>query len=369
MAKITSQYVNIVDPGGMQITSGKLTICNGEISVLPLLMPPCSDNLYISPPWIDSHCHIYHGMTSFGLRPDDIGYKQGVHLLVDAGSSGEETWAGFREYVIPRYKTAVRAFLNISSIGLVTMQECFDMRKLDPLKTAACIKSNREFLLGVKVRSSNVILEGKGTAPLQRAVEAAQLADCPIMIHMGENPPTNEENLELLRRGDIISHCFHGKNMPLWLPDGSPAPALEDAMARGVVLDVAHGAASCCKDVAVAAIKQGYRDFIISTDLHGRNVHGPVYSLSHTMSKFLAFGMSLCEVIRSVTLKPAQIFNLQGWCSSLDQNCTIFRLRNRVETDLPFVDAMKNPVNAEKVIEPVAVIMDSEMICLKEDRL
>lgn len=367
MAEIISQRINIVDPKSMKITSGELTTCDGTISISPLPgIPPCSDNLYISPPWIDSHCHIYHGMTSFGLRPDDIGYKQGVHLLVDAGSSGEETWAGFRDYVIPCYKTKVRAFLNISSIGLVTMQECFDMRMLDPAKTAACIKANRDILLGVKVRSSDVILEGKGVAPLKRAVEAAQLADCPIMIHVGENPPSNEENLELLRGGDIISHCFHGKNIPLWLPGGTPTPALEDAMNRGVILDVAHGAASCCKDVATAAIRQGYRDFIISTDLHGRSVHGPVYSLSHTMSKFLAFGMSLCEVIRSVTLKPSQALNLQNWCGRLDQNCTIFRLRDRMEADMPFVDAMKNRINVEKVIEPVSVIMNGEMLQLKE---
>lgn len=367
MVKALSQRVNIVDPKDMKIISGELAVGEGKVSISPLPDVPPSGDLYVSPPWIDAHCHIYHGMTSFGLRPDDIGYRQGVHLLVDAGSSGEETWAGFRDYVMPRYRTKVRAFLNISSIGLVTMQECFDMRKLDPEKTAACIMANRELLLGVKVRSSDVILEGKGTAPLRRAVEAARSAGCPIMIHMGENPPSNEENLELLRGGDILSHCFHGKNVPLWLPGGVPSPALKEAMDRGVVLDVAHGAASCHRDTATAAIANGFRDFIISTDLHGRSVHGPVYSLSHTMSKFLAFGMELCEVIRAVTLKPAQALNLREWCGPLDRDCTIFRLRGRTEADFPFVDAMKNPIHVEKVIDPVSVVMDGEMIQLKED--
>lgn len=367
MMKTITRRVHIVDPVNMRILPGELSASGGEAAVSPLPDAPLSGDLYAGPPWIDSHCHVYHGVTSFGLRPDDIGLRQGVHLLVDAGSAGEETWAGFRDYVLPRFRTKVRAFLNISSIGLVTMQECYDMRKLDPEKTAACIRANRDLLLGVKVRSSDVILEGKGVGPLKRAVEAARAADCPVMIHMGENPPSNEENLSLLREGDILSHCFHGKNAPLWLPDGRPTPALADALDRGVVPDTAHGAASCCKDVASAAIRRGFRDFIISTDLHGRNVRGPVYSLSHTMSKFLAFGMDLCEVVRAVTLKPAQAFRLEGWCGPLSRNCTIFRLRDRTEADPPFVDAMKNPIHVEKVIEPAAVIVDGELLPLKED--
>ncbi len=361
-----TKRINIVDPYNGSITVGEL-YKNEEGSIQMRKLPSETINeedLYVSPPWIDSHCHIYHGMTSFGLRPDDVGYKQGVHLLVDAGSSGEETVRGFREYVLPHYRTKVKAFLNISSIGLVTMQESFDMRKLDPDKTAACIEKNEDFLLGVKVRSSQVIVEDKGIEPLKRAVMAAEKAGKPIMIHMGENPPTNEENLQLLRKGDVLSHCFHGKDVKLWTEEGEPIPALQDAIERGVILDVAHGAASCSKFVAEAAIRRGYTDFIISTDLHGRNVKGPVYSLSYTMSKFMSFGLSLVEVIRNVTLKPAQVFGLDGWCDDLEKNCTVFRVRARKDDDHPFVDAVKNPIDVQKVIEPVAVIMDGEWIGL-----
>ena len=322
------------------------------------------EDLYLSPPWIDSHCHVYHGVTSFGLKPDEVGYKQGVHLLADAGSAGEETFAGLRDYVLPRYRTRVLEFLNISSIGLVTMQESHDLRKLDPEKAAACIQANPGKIGGVKVRSSRIIVEDRGIEPLQRAVKAAELAGCPVMIHMGETPPSNEENLALLRGGDILSHCFHGKDTPLWTKEGEPIPAMRDALNRGVVLDTAHGAASFDQNVAAAAIARGYRDFIISTDLHGRNVNGPVYSLSHTMSKFLALGLTLTEVIRAVTLKPAETFGLTGWCDNLMENATLFRLRGKKDDDHPFVDSMRSPISVTEVIEPVAVIMDGEVIAL-----
>jgi dihydroorotase len=357
--------LNIVDPIKGKVYAGELTEQDGRfiLTAMPGLAPN-EDNPYISPPWIDFHCHIYHGVTSFGLRPDDIGFKKGVHLLVDAGSAGEETLRGFTEYVLPHYRTKVRAFLNISSIGLVTMQECFDMRKLNPYKTAECIQANRDFLLGVKVRSSDVIVEGRGTAPLKLAIQAAEMAHCPIMIHMGENPPTNEENLSLLRGGDVLSHCFHGKDVPLWTSEGQPIPEMAAALERGVIMDVAHGAASCYKDVAIRAIAKGYKDCIISTDLHGRNVNGPVYGLSQTMTKFLAFGLKLHEVIRSVTSKPASVLGMTDWCSDLTRNCTIFRLRDRRPSDVPFIDSVKKPIEVKKVIEPISIIMDGEYIKL-----
>ena len=121
--------------------------------------------------------------------------------------------------------------------------------------------------------------------------------------------------------------------MKLWTEEGEPIPALQDAIERGVILDVAHGAASCSKFVAEAAIRRGYTDFIISTD-----VNGPVYSLSYTMSKFMSFGLSLVEVIRNVTLKPAQVFGLDGWCDDLEKNCTVFRVRARKDDDHPSDD-------------------------------
>jgi len=82
------------------------------------------------------------------------------------------------------------------------------------------------------------------------------------------------------------------------------------------------------------------------------------------MSKFMAFGLSLVEVIRNVTMKPAQVFDLDGWCDDLEKNCTVFRVRARKDDDHPFVDAVKNPIDVQKVIEPVAVIMDGEWIGL-----
>jgi dihydroorotase len=83
-------------------------------------------------------------------------------------------------------------------------------------------------------------------------------------VHFGESPPSNEENLALLREGDIVSHCFHGKEKPLWNDQGTPIPALEAALSNGILLDVAHGAASLSMDIAQSVVKQGKYDFSIN---------------------------------------------------------------------------------------------------------
>lgn len=326
---------------------------------------------FLSPPWIDSHCHVFDGIN-FGLSPDAIGYRAGVHLLVDAGSAGVETLPAFARYVAAPARTRVMAFLNVSAIGLVTMQEYHDMRQVRAEDAAAAVRAHPDLLLGIKARSSAMVVESRGIAPLREAIRAAGMAGCPVMVHMGEAPPTNEENLALLRPGDIITHCFHGKQppawqgAPLWHVDGTPTPALADALARGVLLDVGHGEASFSAAVAAPVIARGGVDFTISTDLHGRSLADPVHSLAITMSKFLALGMPLEMVIHAVTALPARRFHLHGWCDDPTQNGTLFCLRPVCEKDPPFVDAPRTPIGVTEVIEPVCVFMDGEQINLCE---
>lgn len=357
--------VNWIDPLHLFIRPFELEKQNGKYALTPLMGEVDPNTLYLSPPWIDGHTHCFYGVTSFGLWPDAIGYKKGVHMVVDAGSVGAETLTAFREFIVDHCKTKVRAFLNVSSIGHVTMREYFDKRLVDTARAARAVLENRDILFGIKVRSSAVILEGLGLWPLQKALEAAEDAACPLLVHMGERPPENEEILPLLRAGDIATHCFHGKDKPLWLADGAPSPALRDALARGVQLDVGHGAASFDKDIALAALSSGYDDFSISTDLHIRNVNGCVRSLPDTMTKFLALGLSLEKVIRAVTLIPARRFGLTAWCDSPCENATLFRLDDTHEDAAYWADSVHKPIGVRKRIVPVAVLMGGEMTSIE----
>jgi dihydroorotase len=92
---------------------------------------------------------------------------------------------------------------------------------------------------------------------------------------------------------------------------GAPQDVMHEARQRGIIFDVGHGVGSFGWNVAEGACQQ--HDFwpdTISTDIHKFNLHGPVFDLTTTMSKFLHLGMPLEKVIRATTLEPARAMRL-----------------------------------------------------------
>jgi len=270
---------------------------------------------WLSPGWADLHVHVWHGGTDISIRADEAGLKRGVTAMADAGSAGEATFHGLREYVIERQRETIKAFVNIGSIGLVAcnrVPELIDERSIDVDRTLDVIERNRDVVCGVKVRASGVIVGAWGITSMRIAKRVAEIAGLPLMVHIGEPPPLLDEVLALLSPGDVVTHCFNGKH------GGSIAdtPALFAQAKRlaeaGVRMDIGHGAASYSFAVAEAAIRAGLKPFSISTDLHGRNVGGPVFDLATTASKLLAAGLSFEECVGCIAANPRGFLGLSA---------------------------------------------------------
>ncbi|WP_207483519.1 amidohydrolase/deacetylase family metallohydrolase [Arenibaculum pallidiluteum] len=261
----------------------------------------------LSPGWADLHTHIYYGATDISVRARQVGAKTGVTTLVDAGSAGEANFTGFREYVAEPSREEIFAFLNIGSIGLVAcnrVSELIDARSIDIDRTLECIEANRDVIRGVKVRASGVIVGAWGAAPAKIARKVAKIMGLPMMVHVGEMPPVIDEIFEILRPGDIVTHCFNGKRGGNIIEDPELFEWARELAARGVVMDIGHGVASFSYDVGAAAIERGLLPTTISSDLHQRNLGGPVWDLSLVMSKLMALGMPEDAVIAAVTTSP-----------------------------------------------------------------
>lgn len=262
---------------------------------------------WLSPGWADLHVHVWHGGTDISIRAEAAGLSTGVTAMADAGSAGEASFHGLREYVIDRRPETIKAFVNISTIGLVAcnrVPELIDDRFIDIDRTLAVIEANRDVVCGVKVRASGVIVGTWGITPAKIAKRVAEIAGLPLMVHVGEPPPMLEEVFDILTPGDVVTHCFNGKQ------GGSIAdtPALFDYARRladtGVHLDVGHGAASYSFAVGKRAIDDGLKPFSISTDLHARNIDGPVYDMGTTVSKLHAAGLGLEDCVAAITANP-----------------------------------------------------------------
>jgi dihydroorotase len=80
---------------------------------------------------------------------------------------------------------------------------------------------------------------------------------------------------------------------------------LEVARKRGVKFDVGHGGGSFHFPLAAPMMQQGFWPDSISTDLHSGSVNGAMIDMLNVMSKILALGVPLPEVIRESTINPA----------------------------------------------------------------
>ena len=320
---------------------------------------------YVSPGWCDLHVHVWHGGTDISIRPHQCGLERGVVTLVDAGSAGEASFAGFREFVIEPAAERIFAFLNIGSIGLVAcnrVSELIDIRSIDIERTLACVEANRDVIRGIKVRASHVILGSWGITPVKVARKVARIAGLPLMVHVGEPPPMLDEILELLDPGDIVTHCFNGKPGGNILDDDHIYALAEKCAAGGVVLDVGHGAASYSFKVAEVAINRGLLPQTISTDLHLRCLEQPVWDLATTMAKLLAAGMPFEEVVSAVTLRPMSIVGLPTRDLLSPGTRAELTMFDTVDTDMAIADSMGATTRLARLIEPRWTIVGSHAV-------
>ncbi|SJZ93292.1 amidohydrolase/deacetylase family metallohydrolase [Consotaella salsifontis] len=320
---------------------------------------------YLSPGWTDLHVHIWWGGTEISIMPDDCGLKRGVTTLVDAGSAGQASFAGFRRFIVEPARERVRAFLNIGSIGLIdsyNTSELIDMRSIDIDKIIATVEANRDIIVGIKVRASHVILNGWGITPVKLAKKLGKILKLPLMVHVGEPPPTYDEVLEVLGPGDIVTHCFNGKAGGSIMEDEDLFDLVQRSADKGIRLDIGHGGASFSFKVGEYALKRGLKPFSISTDLHARSLDGPAFDLATTMSKMMSVGMDLSDVVDAVTTAPASVLGL-ATDGQLDVGRPAeFTIFDVVDADLSVRDSLGHAALLAKMIEPRAVILGAETI-------
>ena len=278
---------------------------------------------FVTPGLIDIHTHVYHGLY-IGRHADQTSLANGVTTVVDAGSAGWMTLPGLRDYVIPSYRTRVYAFLHIGATGLAItriMPELANIKFAQVEEAARAATENRGLVLGIKVRIAHGATgpgdQANAREALRRGRQAADLAGVPLMVHVSDTPISLDEILDLLRAGDIATHIFNGNAEQVLGPDGRVRGAVRAAKERGVVLDVGHASVHCDVKVARRAIAEGLLPTTLSTDLHTPPPGRIVYNLRGLMSKFLALGMSLDEVVASVTSRAAAAIGKSAELGSL----------------------------------------------------
>lgn len=293
------------------IRDGKIAALAEHIDPSKALKTVDVKGLYATPGLIDIHVHVY---ASTGERnsyagdnsvfPDGFTFRSGVTTVADAGSSGYINFPDFKEHIIDRSKTRVLAFLNIVGAGMRGPKYEDNLSDMNPKPAAEMAKRYPGLIVGVKTAH----YMGPEWTPVENAVQAGTIANIPVMVDFGANRPERPISLLLtqkLRPGDIYTHCYSGLRNELG-PDGKVNPGMWEGRKRGVIFDVGHGGGSFAWRVAVPAIQQGFLPDSISTDLHIGSMNAGMKDMLNVMSKFLALGLSVDEVISRSTWNPAR---------------------------------------------------------------
>ncbi|MDP6700945.1 MAG: amidohydrolase family protein, partial [Candidatus Latescibacteria bacterium] len=134
------------------------------------------------------------------------------------------------------------------------------------------------------------------------------------------------------------------------------------ARERGIVFDTGHGNASFRFHIAVPALAQDFPPDTISTDLHQRSRMLPNATMNITMSKFLALGMPLEEIIYRSTWRPAEVIRrseLGHLSEGAVADVAVLSLR---EGDFGFVDATRSVLKADRQFECQMTLREGEIV-------
>jgi dihydroorotase len=266
--------------------------------------------LYVTPGLIDMHFHAYAGGTyPRGVSPDGFSFRTGVTTVVDPGSAGWRTFEDFKTRVIDGSKTRVLVFLNIVGYGIAGAKFENDLEDMQAGPTAALALKHKGLIVGIK----SAHYAGPEWDPFIRSVEAGKLADIPVMVDFGSARVRTIAELfeKYFRPGDIFTHCYAGGSRGEVI-DGKINPAIFAAKKKGIIFDVGHGSGSFVFRTAVQAFKEGFYADAISTDFHINSMNSGMKDMLNVMSKFLALGMSLDDVIARSTWNPAKYVKQDG---------------------------------------------------------
>ncbi len=298
---------HVIDPANNVDGLFDVAIVGRYISLVEKdISPACSSRvadvtgLIVTPGLIDLHAHFYGYVAA--VHPDAHCLPEGTTTAVDVGGSGHLTFDDFDEKIISSAKTNVFALLNIAGEGMVGLPEQ-DLEGMSVDLTSAKIAQRPDRIVGVKVAH----YRGPGWEPLDRGVQAAKNTGVFVMVDQApiKSRPNNEMLLEHLRPGDMTTHCY-GFDKPMIDSNDKVKPYFFEARERGVKFDVGHGAGSFSFRIAKHAIEQGFPPDTVSTDMHTSSILVNQGTMPETMTKLMALGMDLPDIITRSTWIPAQ---------------------------------------------------------------
>jgi dihydroorotase len=312
----------------------------------------------VVPGLIDIHTHTARTAEGPGLVLQD-----GVTGWIDAGSQGADGISGpvavARSSVQPG-----RVLVNIGRAGILPDGDTMDLARADVAAARDAIAKNRDVVVGVKARLSRDVAGANDYEVLRRAQEVASAFGLPVMIHMGQTVSPFGKLVDLLKKGDIVTHMFAPPPNSIVDETGRILPEVLAARRRGVWFDIGNGRTGHMRwDTIGAIMKAGFWPDTFSTDWNTDSPKTGVIDFPNCMSKLFGYGMTVSEAVARATLNPSRIFPVFNDRGTLNvgapADVAVLELR---EGSFEFLDNYKNTITGRQRLFPVVTVLAGKRV-------
>ena len=321
---------------------------------------------YMFPGFIDFHTHLFSKGSFFGMNADRL-FSSGVTTAVDMGTAGAANYEAFHLTDVKNKKMEIKTFLNLSPIGQPGsgINEPLAPEVISEKRMEELIQEYAGEIKGIKVRLSKPIVGALGIEPLLHAVKLGERFSLPVCVHTTNPPVPAKEVVKVLRKGDIYSHTFHNKGFTILDEKGHVQKEFFEAQERGVILELGNGKMNFSFEVAKKALADGLFPDVISSDSTKTTYQTSnlMRDLSFVMSKMWNMGMPLHDVIRSVTVTPAELLGEPERIGALKEGYEAdIAICRRAEENVIFEDSDGERLEGTKLLIPEMTIKGGEIV-------
>lgn len=357
----------------------------------------------VTPGLVDFHCHTLKALSVYSVDPDRAGVHAGVTHVNDMGTNSWLSLPAYRELVVKPATTPITCFLQMCTLAFqesfYTCRELLGVTKqgIRPENVISIGQTNPGLVRGVKLhmdRGALSLLDDLWQT-FAAAREAVDTLGINLYVHLGQLFPLNPNGphadpneipmqvLDRMKPGEILGHCFTPHPGGLVLGDGTVLRAAHEASERGILHEVGHGINFDVKR-ARAFLDAGLMPDIISSDVHGK-MHGGAphpelalepdiaaeslsWSMVGTMSKMLALGIPLPDVVRMSTITPARALGVDKGTLSVGARADVTILAVE-ERRLTFIDSVGQTFAAKQRLLPAITVLGGDVFVNDPDSL
>lgn len=296
---------------------------------------------------VDAHVHMRGINKDFGIHPELSCIPFGVTAAADAcGVYGD------------------KALLDTFMLkNVIFVPAKFQNNKAYFSSVEEMLERYGEKAIGIKVYFDTQISEVTDIEPLCEVVKFAEKKNLIIMVHSSNSPVSMSELLGTLRKGDILTHAYHGGKNNV---SEDNYEWINEAKNRGVIIDAGFaGYVHADFKVFEDAISCGAVPDILSTDITRFSAYkrGGRYGMTMCMSIARHLGMNEEDIFRAVTSTPAKALGKEKEWGHLKANryadMAVFDYTNE---GFDLVDKAGNHICNQTGYRCVLTVSDGEVV-------